>query len=160
MAVGINQIMAGGSRLKFGVWIGLIGLLGLMGLMGVGCGPTFNFQGHWVGKRNLPKQPGGDDAVLNTIAKVDLKFLPNGRFELLEGGVPKLGTYRTEGTTAFLRVTHYMDRPISEQGSAAVAMNDEIQVKSTPEGKVIFSDPRGLWQEPVTLTREKEEVEP
>jgi hypothetical protein len=137
----------------------ILALVALIG--GISCsGPSFNFEGHWVGKRNLPKKPGDNDTILNTIAKVDLRLLPTGRFELFEGGVPKAGTYRTSGETAYLSVTTFMDRPIEEQGSAAVAMNKEVQLKSQKDGSIIFSDPAGLWQEPVTLVREKEEAQP
>lgn len=152
--------MAGGDKSGWKLWIGLIGLVSLIGLIASGCGSSFNFEGHWVGKRDLPKKPGDDDAILNTIAKVDLRFLPNSRFELLEGGIPKSGTYRVEGKTAYLLVTHFMDRPMADQGSSAVAMNQEMQVKAKEDGTAVFSDPAGLWQEPVTLHREKEEAQP
>src|SRR5687767_11941287 len=63
---------------------------------------SFNFEGQWSGKRALANNEKGEDPILNTIAKVDLELKSNGRFTLLEGGIPKEGTYRTEGQKAFL----------------------------------------------------------
>ena len=130
-------------------------------LASMGCGgPSFNFEGHWSGKRNLPRRPGDDDVILNTISKVDVDVKPDGKFDLFDAGMPKSGRYRTEGLKAFLKVETIMERPVEEHGTASVEMNKEIQLMAQKDGSIVFSDPGAAWQEPVKLVREKGEAQP
>lgn len=138
-----------GLARRFGLGLAM----GLLGLLLFGCGPSFQWNGHWTGKRNLPLPEGGDPAILSTISKVELTLEPNGRFELLEGGLPKSGTFHAEGQTAYLKITHFMDRPIEAQGEAAVKMNQEIVLTAQKDGSVLFDDPGGIAKETVRLTR-------
>ncbi len=150
--------MAGiGGSISGGSTIGRLGLIGLMGLFAVSCGASFQWAGTWTGKRNLSLPKGGDPSILATISKVELKIEENGRFELFEGGVHKSGTVRSEGRQAFLRVTHFLDRPIEAQGEAAVKMNQEILLSAQKDGSVIFTDPAGIADATVRLRREKSE---
>lgn len=125
-----------------------------------GCGGSFAWTGKWVGKRTLELPPNGNPYVMATLAKVELTILPNGRFELLESGVPKSGTVRTEGRRAYLKVTHFMDRPLSDQGEAALKMNQEIRLSVQKDGSIEFDDPGGLVREKVRLVREMTESQP
>ena len=150
--------MAGIGRSISGAWrAGGLGLIALVALLASSCGSSFPWPGHWVGQRNLPLPEGGDPGILATIGKVDLILKENGRFELLEGGLPKSGTFRTEGNRAFLKITHFMDRPIEQQGDAAMKMNQEIELSAQKDGTIVYDDPGGLVKEKVTLIRQKPE---
>jgi hypothetical protein len=116
---------------------------------------SFNFEGKWSGKRSLANNEKGENPILNTIAKVELDLKPSGRFTLLEGGIPKEGTYRTEGQKAFLKVDTFMDRPIEDQGELAVKMNKEIELTVQKDGSLLFTDPAGLDPQSVGLERVK-----
>ena len=143
--------------------MGLVGLTGVTSsiLSGGACGgPTFVFTGHWTGRRDLPKRPGDNEIILNSIAKVDLELRPNGQFELLEGGVPRSGTYRVDGRDAYLHVTQFMNRPIEDQGQTAVKLNQEIELKAQKDGSILLTDPAGFTKDSVKLTREKSESQP
>lgn len=130
-------------------------------LLLAGCsGPSFQWSGHWKGRRDLKAKPGENEAVLNSIAKIDLKLDPNGTFELLEGGAPKEGDYRTEGTSAILKVKTFFGRPIEAQGEVAVKLNQEILLKAQKDGTIVFSDPAGFTEESIVLTRQKAESQP
>ena len=136
--------------------LGLIGLISLIALARISCSSnSFNFEGKWSGKRSLPNNEKGENPILNTIAKVDLDLKSNGRFTLLEGGIPKEGTYRTEGKKAFLKVDTFMDRPIEDQGKLAVDMNKEIELTAKEDGSLLFTDPAGLDPQSVRLERAK-----
>jgi hypothetical protein len=126
----------------------------------VGCGRTFDYTGQWSGKRDIPLKPGDNEVILNTIAKVELTMHPNGRFDLLEGGIPKDGTYRTDGMKAHLKVERFMQRPIEEQGETAVKMNQEILLEAQSDGSLVFTDPAGFQQESVRLIRKSEAAQP
>jgi hypothetical protein len=130
-------------------------------LLSLACsGSSFNFEGKWSGKRSLPNNEKGENPILNTIAKVDLDLKPSGRFTLLEGGIPKEGTYRTEAKKAFLKVDTFMDRPIEDQGKVAVDMNKEIELVAQPDGSLLFNDPAGLDPQIVRLERQKQDSQP
>lgn len=149
--------MAGQNRFAS---VGLLSLIGAL-LLGSACGgPSFNFTGHWTGRRDLPKKPDDNAVILNSIAKVDLELRPDGRFELLEGGVPRSGSYRVDGRDAYLRVTHFMNRPIEDQGQTAVKLNQEIELKAQNDGSITLRDPAGFTKDSVKLVREKSESQP
>ena len=138
-----------------------ISLICLISLIAAACSTnSFNFEGKWSGKRSLPNNEKGENPILNTIAKVDLDLKSNGRFTLLEGGIPKEGTYRTEGKKAFLKVDTFMDRPIEDQGKVAVDMNKEIELAAKEDGSLLFTDPAGLDPQSVRLERQKQEPQP
>ena len=158
--LGSRRRGAGGWRFR-ALKICLICLISLIALAPISCSTnSFNFEGKWSGKRSLPNNEKEEDPILNTIAKVDLELKPNGRFTLLEGGVPKEGTWRTAGKTTFLKVDTFMDRPIEDQGKVAVDMNKEIEVAAQADGALLFTDPAGLDPQTVRLERQKQEPQP
>lgn len=111
-----------------------------------------------MGNRNLSVPPDADPSAIRTIGKIDLNLKSNGRFELLEGGAPKTGRYRTSGDTAYLKVETFFERPIETQGKAAVDANVEIEAKLQSDGTLRFHDPKGYDPDPIVLKREAQPV--
>ena len=88
-----------------------------------------------------------------TLARVEVTIHPNGTFDLFEAGVPKDGTVRFADGKAFLRVLRFMGRPIGEQGSSAVEMNEEIVLETVDSETIRYEDPRGFDAAPIVLNR-------
>jgi hypothetical protein len=157
---GIGRSISGARGLGFARWVwraGIVGLVGLAALSATGCSSSFQWSGKWSGKRDLPLPEGGDPSILATISKVELSLEAGGRFELLEGGLPKSGTFRSGGPKAYLKVTHFMERPIESLGDSAVKMNQEIVLSAQKDGTILFDDPGGIAKGTVVLSRSKPE---
>jgi hypothetical protein len=152
--------MAGMDRIMTGrvAWAAFV-LLAFAALL-PGCGSSYAFSGVWVGRRDLGNPKGVDPAVVNTVAMVHLEVRPNGTFELLEGGMPKSGTWRSDGEKAYLRVTHFMGRPIKDEGELAVRLNEEIVLEAKDASTASFTDPAGFREETIVLRREKTASQP
>lgn len=133
-----------------------IGLVLFATLALAGCGRTFDFQGVWKANRNLPTPPGGDPAIAKTLGAIRLEILGNGRFTLLEGGVPKEGSISYREGKAFLNVDTYMDRPIEDAGPQVVAQNVPIELAPQPDGSITLTDPKGFDPKPIVLKRESQ----
>ena len=88
--------------------------VGVAILILAGCAPQYAWEGTWKGERNLPLRPGVSDSVRRTAAKIDLKILPNGTFEIFESGLPKSGHTVPSNGKLVLRVENIMDRPIEK----------------------------------------------
>lgn len=110
------------------------------------------WEGTWRGQRPLPNVR-DNPTVAATLGRVEVTLHPNGTFDLFEAGLPKSGTFRVEGEEALLKVERFLDRPLSEQGSSAEAMNAEIRLRPLPDGALLYSDPRGFDPAPLRLEK-------
>ncbi len=132
--------------------IGRIIALGTLAALSGACGPSFDFEGRWVGERKLSPPPGVDPSVVRAVAKVEL-HIRGSRFELLEAGTTKSGVVRQADGKAFLRVDTYLGRPIEALGESAVRMNQEIRLVPRGRDRILFDDPAGFDEAPVELVR-------
>lgn len=120
-------------------------------VFGAACsGTRFAWDGTWRGQRPVPD--GNNAIIARTLGRVELT-VHDTTFDLFEGGVPKTGKIRFADGKAYLQVQTFMGRPIAEQGSAAVAMNEEIEVEPLGPDAVSYHDPRGFDPAPLRLER-------
>jgi len=127
----------------------------LSALCTLGCfGPTYNWNGQWLGNRHLKGQPGARPDIVWTAGMVDLILRPGGTFEMFELGAPKSGTYRTSDGKAYLHTLTFFDKPISEQGQMAVELNKEIVLTPIDKNTIELFDPGGFDKTPIRLARQ------
>lgn len=126
----------------------------LLAWVGAGCNGSAQFQGRWVGERDIPVPEGGDRALAATIGRVRLEIKPNGRFDLVEAGMPKSGRVRYADGRAFLRIERIMHDPIEKLSPHVARENHEIVLTVQRDGTLLYDDPRGFDPEPLVLRRE------
>lgn len=117
------------------------------------CGPSFRFEGTWIGFRDYKARPGENPEILRTLSKIELTIKPNGQFELIEAGIPFEGPWREFGGKAFLKIQSVMRRPIEESGYSKLG-EKEIEVTSLENGTVDYFDPGGYDGKPINLKRQ------
>lgn len=117
----------------------------------MGCVRTWSAEGEWIGHREVPLH-GVDPAVAKSFGLVKLK-IREGRFELLEAGVPKEGTVTFDTERALLHVTSYMGRPIDQAARGIRENNVPLEIRPGPEGSLLFIDPKGFDREPLVLRK-------
>ena len=110
------------------------------------CGPTFSFEGTWIGNRNL-HAPGVDPYTAYTAGRVTLSITGN-HFEATEAGVPISGTVSYGGRQATLRVDQYMKMPLDR---TPIKFSD-IRLTGQSDGRILYDD-RRVSNTPVALER-------
>jgi hypothetical protein len=114
-----------------------------------GCGPAYNFAGHWIGYRNTPTNPGADPAVVKSVNRVEIKIFDKGNeFVLFERGLPKQGLIQTSGQSAKLQIDQLVGSPIPPGYEPA-----PIELKAISKDKIEYHDP-AMGEERVTLERQ------
>lgn len=119
-----------------------------------GCGNSHRWQGKWVGKRDVKPRPGEDISILNTLTKIELTVHSDGRFDLLQSGVPFGGRIRDVGKKAYLKVDSYFNKYILDDPSMKRLTDSEIELSAVNENEISFHDPTGFDEKPVVLKRE------
>ncbi len=116
----------------------------------VSCGGRSEFVGAWRGERDVKPRPGEDPAMLRTYSRLDLTIEADGRFQMVDAGMPKAGAVRYEGKDAFLRVETILERPLTP---GVAEMNEEILLLPQPDGSLLLTDPKGFDAKPIRLRR-------
>jgi len=130
-------------------------LLGTLCFFALGCGSgnQFNFQGNWLGHRQVNAQPGANSALLNTVSEVKLSIKDNGTFTLVDAGIPKNGDFHQDGDKGSLVITSIMNEPISQQPADVQASNVSINLTPQKNGSILLFDPKGFDSAGITLSR-------
>jgi hypothetical protein len=128
----------------------LVALLG-SGFCLISCGPRTDFRGIWSGKRPGKAPDGVPSYEWASISEVKLYVYDNGRFDLMNMGLPKSGTIVVEGNKATLTVTKIANQDVSRQTDETKATIGPIEVVKQPDGTVIFSDPKSADPSKVVL---------
>lgn len=115
--------------------------------MTLGCGPGFDFTGTWKGRRSLEGAPDSDPVIVGNLNRVVLTVKPNGRFDLLDFGMPQAGTWRSSGLSANLQIDQVFDQPLRKGEQV-----DHPKLEAREDGTVAFASKRGL----VILKRESQ----
>jgi hypothetical protein len=125
--------------------------LALVLVAAAGCVRTWSAEGAWIGHRDVAAS-GLDPAVAKSLGLVKLT-IRDGRFELLEAGVPKEGSVRYDPDRALLHVEKYMGRPIEQAAQGIRENNVPLEIKPGPDGTLLFHDPKGFDREPLVLRK-------
>ena len=113
----------------------------------LGCSQGVDWQGTWVGERQVQAKPGADPIVVLTMKQVQLT-IKDGSYELIQEGIPRSGPIRTSGKTATLVAAAVAGRePTQSIPDAKLTFNED--------GSITLIDP-SLEEEPVTLLRYSE----
>jgi hypothetical protein len=118
----------------------------------LGCGQRFDYTGTWRGERTLELTPETDRAMANTLRRVELTIKPDGRFVLVQGGLPKEGRVHYGGDRASLEVETILGQPAHREGDGR-AKGADPEVTPTSEGKLQIYDPAELGPERILLSR-------
>ncbi|MBZ0214673.1 MAG: hypothetical protein K8H99_12805 [Nitrospirae bacterium] len=125
--------------------------LGLVLVLALGCVRTWSADGEWLGQREVPVS-GLDPAVAKSLGLVKLT-IRDGRFELLEAGIPKEGSVRYDPDRALLHVEKYMGRPMDQAAKGIRENNVPLEIKPGHDGTLLFHDPKGFDREPLVLKK-------
>lgn len=129
-------------------------VLALLCLFNCG-GPSFNFVGEWRGFRDIKALPGEDPTILRQLAKLDLTIKPNGKFELIESGLPYEGNTREQGGSMYLRIQYVLGKSVESEPSYKKVGEIELELKPLESGKLQFTDPAGFDKKPIVMERLK-----
>ncbi len=135
--------------------IGRIMAPALVAFLAIGCesGPRFDYEGTWVGRRQVQEQAGVDNDVLRSIARIEVRIDRSGRFALMESGLAKEGNFVRTGEGAALDVDRLMGQPLDRQPEEVRKDIPRFELWPLPDGSLRFLDPRRPIEE-VRLTRE------
>jgi len=104
----------------------------VVALLQVGCGGPSPYVGSWLGERDIEFEPGTDPALSGTARRVSLRIQPDGKFLLVDGGMPMEGRLEANRLT----VQYVADRPVPPEFPQAYGLiEDQGTVKlTTPTG--------------------------
>lgn len=129
----------------------------MLGLSLFGCaGRNAEYYGSWIGTvdRADPDMP--DDYIKKGVNTIRLEINDNGTFRMVDSMIPKSGTFKVGSEGAKLKITHVMERPISEMGDGAATMNKEISLVLKEDGTLVFTDPGGFDEGPVVMKKDSQ----
>lgn len=109
--------------------------------------------GKWKGRRKVTVPEGADPRVAATLEIVELDVKENGRFTLLNLGIPLEGTVGKQNGKPALWVDSLMMRPIQENPSYQQLFKKPFSLVVTGEDKRTLIDENDP-SEPVELIRE------
>lgn len=135
-----------------------VGVIGGSLLLGIGlvvaarsCGTAdASLAGVWHGYGAMPPGGGEDPRLARNIAGVTLTLTADGRFQLVDGGLPLAGQWRRKDDAILFDVETLMNRPIGTQPGQARTAIGALSGKVTP-GALIY---HSLAGEGVRLTRQ------
>ena len=133
--------------IAFGMLVALLG----SGLCLISCGPRTDFRGIWSGKRPGKAPESVPSYEWNSIMQVNLRVYDNGRFDLLNMGLPKSGTIVTDGNKATLTVTKIANQDVQLQTAETKATIGPIELVKQSDGTLLFSDPKSADPSQVVL---------
>lgn len=113
-----------------------------------GCRQGFDWQGDWVGQRNIATVPGAAPEIVNSIQRVTLTVKSNWDYELHASGVPSSGVFHAAGNEATLEQIKLLDRPVENAPA--------IKLKANQDGTITLSSPDSLDSGPILLHRESQ----
>ncbi len=119
-------------------------------MTGTGCAPSYDFNGKWVGKRDLTAVQHADPVIAANLSKVILEVRKDGRFELFTGGLPYSGTSSGNGTSLQLNVDSVAGRP-APPGAASLPTPT---LTAQSEGSILYKE--GADAEAIVLKRESQ----
>jgi hypothetical protein len=107
---------------------------------GWACAPSVNWEGRWVGNRQVEVLPGADPVVAHTWGRVEL-IVRGGRFELSDGGIPMAGYLKPSGSEAVLEVRTAFGRELRSLPPVErdAFPNPVLQVRS--DGNLLYLNP-------------------
>jgi hypothetical protein len=122
-------------------------------LAGCGSASHFEYDGNWVGNRNLDR-PDLNEVMRYTAGRVTLN-IHGQRFELTQAGVPTGGEVVYAGDHLELNTKTYFGQGLEKAGKDAEKMHPTITVTPQTDGSLLFDDPMAIDGKPIKLTREK-----
>lgn len=133
------------------VYVGLPFLFTLMSA--VSCGPRFDYNGTWIGYRELKPGANEDPSAIRSISKVELTLKPDGTFELFQTGIPKSGNVAYGDGGARLDVRFIAQRSLSTMDPETAKRNQSLMIKPLENGSLEFLDPGDFDPRPIELIR-------
>lgn len=88
--------------------------------------------------------------------RVVVEMKPDGKFVLLEAGLPKEGDYYTSGQTAKLRIKAIMGQSVDKQPESVRKNLAEITLTLQKDGSILLEDPLALVPEKIRLERQQQ----
>jgi hypothetical protein len=116
-------------------------------LVALSCGSSTNWQGEWIGERQVQARPGADPMVVLTLKQVKLT-IKDSSYELIQEGIPRSGPIRTSGKNATLIAAAVAGREPTQ------AIPD-TELTFNEDGTITLLDPAAP-NEPVVLSRRPE----
>ena len=117
----------------------------------ISCGPRTDFRGIWSGKRSDKAPPGVPSYEWASISQVKLYIYDNGRFDMMNMGLPKSGTIVVDGNKATLTVTKIANQDVSRQTEETKSTLGPIEIVKQTDGTVLFNDPKSADPTQVVL---------
>jgi hypothetical protein len=114
-------------------------------------GPSFDYNGDWIGNRNLS---GPNPEIAYTLGRVTLSVKDN-HFESTSGGFPTDGSVSYEGDHIVLHTERVIGVPVSHASTDAAKNHPDVIVSPRKDGTLLFQDPMALDGKPVALKRTK-----
>lgn len=112
--------------------------------------------GVWVGDRKIIAPPGQDITIAKTLSEFRLELKPDGRFTLLDSGIPKEGVFRSSNGKVYLQVDTIMNRPLSSSEEHVRKSHVETELKPIDDQTMEYIDPQGFDASPLILKRESQ----
>jgi hypothetical protein len=133
--------------------LGRMTALALIAGSATGCGPKYNFEGSWLGRRSMKVNAGTPSYEALTLQTVKLFIHSNGRFELQDMGERKEGTISVQGEKAVLVITKIEGVDIRNQPKETQDSVGPIDLTSLDGKTIRYDDPKAFDPTPVELTR-------
>jgi len=108
---------------------------GLLFALLLGCGPSFDFHGVWVGDRGYKPKTGEDPGLVGTVSQIHIEVHQDGTFSAVDSGIPIDGTASSQGATLHLRPTRILGRPAEMAGPP---VSNERLLKLSTDGSADY----------------------
>lgn len=112
-----------------------------------GCGgDSAKWVGTWEGERKGLVDPSLTDNVANGLRRIEIKIGQDGRYEMVEAGIPTKGQVHFGKERALLTVMSRMDRELT-------VPHQDLILEFQEDGSILYRDPNNDFPQPARLTR-------